>query len=211
MSLLRARGGQGRRLAREQGGRGHPPPARVPRLRQALHVLRAHRPDPAPRGQEGRATQALRPREAAGRPHGGVREAAGADQGARVRGGPGRGDGPGEPRPRGADRAGRGVPDGTAARAGQGGLRPLRIGLPRVQGRRPVHGHAEGPARNAGIVAFRKSAPAVLEAELRYVSPTWIVSPSVSGWRVTRRSLTNVPLVLFRSWSTNPPFSGRMR
>ena len=37
-----------------EGRRGHPPPARVPRVRQAVHQLRADRRDPVHGGQEGR-------------------------------------------------------------------------------------------------------------------------------------------------------------
>ena len=39
MPVLRAHGRQGRGLPGEQGGRGHPPPPRVPRLQQAFHVV----------------------------------------------------------------------------------------------------------------------------------------------------------------------------
>ena len=35
--------------------------------------------------------------------------------------------------------------------ARQGGVRPLRLRLPGLQGRRPVHGHAQGAARSAGL------------------------------------------------------------
>ncbi len=59
--------GQGRRLARERRGRCDPPPPRVPRLRPPLHVVRADRGDPVPRGQEGRTARGLRPRQADGR------------------------------------------------------------------------------------------------------------------------------------------------
>ena len=44
--------------------------------------------------------------------------------------------------------------------ARQGGLRPLRLGLPRLQGRRPVHGHAQGPARSQGLRESVRRAPA---------------------------------------------------
>jgi transcriptional regulator NrdR len=45
--------------------------------------------------------------------------------------------------------------------ARQGGLRPLRLGLPRLQGRGPVHGHAQGTARSAGL-----SPPGTVAGEL---------------------------------------------
>ena len=85
VSLLRPPRGQGGGLPREQGGRGHTAQARVPLLRQALHLLRAHRPDPAPGGEEGRPPRALRPREGALRPAQGLPEAAGAREDPRGR------------------------------------------------------------------------------------------------------------------------------
>ena len=81
--VLRPHRGQGGGLAREQGRRRDPSPARVPVVRPALHVLRADRPDPAPRGEEGRPARALRPREGDGGAAQGLREAAGAGEGAR--------------------------------------------------------------------------------------------------------------------------------
>ena len=43
--------------------------------------------------------------------------------------------------------------------AGQGGVRPLRLGLPRLQGRGPVHGHAQGAAGSERLVASPCSRP----------------------------------------------------
>ena len=64
VSVLRASRRQGRRLAREPRRRSHPPPARMPRLRQALHQLRADRRDPVHGGEEGRQPRAVRAAEA---------------------------------------------------------------------------------------------------------------------------------------------------
>ena len=83
--VLRPSRRQGRRLAREQGRRSHSPAPRVPRVRQALHQLRADRRDPVHGGEEGRHARAVRAAEADRRPAEGVREAAGERRGARGR------------------------------------------------------------------------------------------------------------------------------
>ena len=85
--VLRSSGRQGRRLAREQGGRSDSPPARVSRLRPPLHQLRADRRDPVHGDQEGRQPRTVRAPEAHRRSAQGVREAS------RQRGGGGGGGG----------------------------------------------------------------------------------------------------------------------
>ena len=100
VSVLRAPGRQGRRLAREQGGRGHSPAPRVPRVRPPLHELRADRRDSVHGRQEGRPARAIRAAEARGGPAQGLREAAGAGRRARGDRRQGRGHAAGEARAR---------------------------------------------------------------------------------------------------------------
>src|SRR3990172_1797964 len=123
----------------------------MPRLRPALHELRADRRDPLHGHQEGRQPRAVRAAEAAGGRDEGGREAA--RQRRRPRGdrGSGRDGAAGETRAR-DEHGGRGrVRDERAAAARQGRLRPFRVRLPALPRHRRVHDRAERPAERKGM------------------------------------------------------------
>ena len=138
MSLLRSSRRQSRRLARKQGRRGHPPAARMPRVRQAVHQLRADRRDPVHGREERRHPRAVRSPEADTRAAQGVREAAGQRCGGRGDRRPRRGDAAGSPGEGNRDGRHRRVRDGRAPETRQSGLRSLRVGLPTLPRHRRV-------------------------------------------------------------------------
>src|SRR5688572_25440844 len=126
-------------------------------LREALHHLRARRPEDAAPGEEGRQPQRLRPRQAARQHDARAAQAPGVD---RRRG---RGGRPGDRAPararraRGADHPRRRLRHPRARQARQDRVHPLRLGVPQLRdaGRLPRGGAgSEGRQKTAQVSAF---------------------------------------------------------